>query len=116
KNLASFASDVLAVVTIGVFVPVLWYGVGWWVDERLGRFPPRLFRLPIVWQEILVAIALLLSLPTFVLGIIFLISGLALGEIWRHVEIVGGMLGWSGWLSWTCLAAVRRFRRLANEP
>ena len=116
RDLASLTSDVLTVVSIGIFVPVIWYGVGWWIDNRRGRFPPKLFALPILRQKILVALALLMSLPTLVLGIIFFISGLALGETWRHAEIVGGMLGWSAWLCWISLAQVKRFRRLANNP
>lgn len=117
RQLSSFASDVLAVASVGMFVPLIWYCVGWWIDDRLGRFPPRLFRLPKLWQEIVVATGLLFSLPTLILGMILLISGLALGEVWRHAEILVGMLGWSGWLSWISLAQAIQFRRLArNSP
>jgi hypothetical protein len=116
RHLASFASDLLAVGSIGVFVPLIWYGVGWWIDDRRGRFPPKLFTLPNPWQGILVAIALLLSLPTLVIGIISLISGLALGEVGRHAEILVGVLGWSGWLSWISLAQARRLRLARNSP
>jgi hypothetical protein len=114
-DLASFTSDMLAVASIGAFVPILWYGAGWWIDDRRGRFPPRLFSLPILWQQILAAIALLLSLPALVVGIISLISGLALGVTWRLAEIVASLLGWSGWIFWISLAHVNRLRRLSNS-
>jgi hypothetical protein len=116
RHFASFASDLLTVASIGVFVPFIWYGVGWWIDDRRGRFPPKLFTLPNLWQGILVTIALLLSLPTLVLGLISLISGLALGKVWRHAEILVGMLGWSGWLSWISLAHARRSWLASNSP
>jgi hypothetical protein len=50
RHFASFASDLLTVASIGVFVPFIWYGVGWWIDDRRGRFPPKLFTLPNLWR------------------------------------------------------------------
>ena len=115
KNLGSFGSDLLAVASIGAFVPLLWYWVGWWIEDRRGRFPPKHFTLSSLWQGILVTIALLLSLPTLIIGLILLISGLAYGGVWRHVEILAGMLGWSGWLFWISLARARRFRLASSS-
>lgn len=114
RDLASFASDLLAVASIGAFVPFIWYGFGWWIDDQRGRFPPKLFTLSNLWQGILVTIALLLSVPTLIIGLILLISGLAHEEVWRYAEILAGMLAWSGWLSWISLAQAKRFRRLAG--
>lgn len=115
KNPGSFARDLLAAGIIGVFVPFIWYGVGWWIDDRLGRSAPRLFTLPTPLRVILAAIALLLSLPTLALGILLLIWALAHGEVGRHADILLGMLGWSGWFFWISLAKAREWRRLASN-
>lgn len=114
RDLSSFASDLLAVASIGIFVPFIWYGVGWWIDDRRRRCPPKLFTLSNLWQGILVTIALLLSVPTLILGLTLLISALAHGEVWRYAEIVVGTLGWSGWLSWISLGQAKKIRRLAG--
>ncbi len=63
KDVASFGSDVIFAVGFGVFVPLLWYAVGWWADSRLGRFPPALFTPQILLQRILAALTLLISAP-----------------------------------------------------
>jgi hypothetical protein len=111
-DVGRFAIDVVTVASIGIFVPVIWYGVGWWVDDRRGRLPPALFTLPILLRKTLVAIGLILSLPAFVLGTVFLILGLALGETHQNQEMLMGIVGWSGWLTWISLTAKRRYQRL----
>ena len=40
---AHHAIDIVSAGCVGVFVPPLWYGVGWWIDDRTGRRPPRLW-------------------------------------------------------------------------
>jgi hypothetical protein len=106
-DLGSFASDVVAFAGIGAFVPILWYAVGWWLDDPLGRFPPRVFTLPIRWRKILVAIALMLSLATLLLGALTLV----VGQAYRSSEITWGMLAWSSWLAWISIAGTKGYRR-----
>lgn len=107
RHLGSLFSDLLACAGSGLFVPFLWYGVGWWIDDRLGRFPPRLFRFSSNWQGIVVAFALVLSLPTLLVSSISLIAAVATGEIARHGELLVAMFGWSAWLSWISIVRAR---------
>lgn len=108
KNRSVFTNDMLMVVSLGVFVPPLWYCVGWWIDDQRGSRPRKLFTLSKLWKTILVRATMLLSLPIFILGVIMLLRTLISRQYSDALAALPGMLGWSGWLSWISLTQSKK--------
>ena len=58
----------------GVLVPLLWYGVGLWVDRKLGLTPQGPLPGPSTWKR-------------WVSGVLLFVLVGAIGGVWRHIML-----------------------------
>lgn len=99
-------TDLVSLVSMGAFVPALW----WLVGRRLDRILTltRRFQIPLpgLLLDIGVGIVLLVGTPILLFGFAVLAIALFYGETGNHLVMVLSVEAWSGWAVWIALERV----------